>query len=58
MAYAYQGSLFNPAGAERRVKRALARSFEYVPFGQRLLPAASRVVNGLVSNLLFRGFKQ
>jgi hypothetical protein len=58
MAYAYQGPLFNPAGAERRVRKALGTVCGYLPFGDRLYRAGDRVFPPLVSHLFFRGFKR
>jgi radical SAM protein with 4Fe4S-binding SPASM domain len=58
MAYAYQGPLFNPAGAERRVRKALAAICAPLPFGQRLYEFSARVVPPAISTALFRGFKR
>jgi radical SAM protein with 4Fe4S-binding SPASM domain len=58
MAYAYQGPLFNPAGAERRLKKALAAVCKPLPFGGRLYNLSARVFPPLVSHTFFRGFKR
>lgn len=58
MAFAYQGPLFNPAGAERRVRRALAVTIGKLPFGAPLYRAASRAIPPIVSFVFFRGFKR
>ena len=58
MLFAYQGPLFNPAGAERRVRRALEAICGFLPFGSRVYRISDRVFPPLVSHVFFRGFKR
>lgn len=57
MAFAYQGPLFDPSGAQRRAGEYI-RILRRLPMGQRIVPVITSISNTLISHLLFRGFKR
>lgn len=57
MAFAYQGPLFNPVGAQRRTAEYI-RVLRRLPLGSRMVPMLTAVSNAFIGNVLFRGFKR
>jgi radical SAM protein with 4Fe4S-binding SPASM domain len=57
MAFAYQGPMFNPTGAQRRAGEYIA-ILRHLPFGRRIVRVLTGVSDGFISHVLFRGFKR
>jgi MoaA/NifB/PqqE/SkfB family radical SAM enzyme len=57
MAFAYQGPLFNPLGAQRRTEEILGL-LTRLPLGRHIAPVVTRATTSVIWNVLFRGFKR